>query len=180
MTNPYYESEMFAHDIDEAVRALLPFRLPIVNDADAISGKYGSTIPSKQISLVGCKERDIGDLSDRLTKSRFRLTDSVSGGDPVLFCISCADGPTAGTKASVANCRGKSILPIAIVLTNYDLIDDESLRELVTLEERELLSSILPEEIVDQIPLMYDFDPSLVFRLNKLMSSNMKQIQCHT
>lgn len=174
-----YGNMDFAPNLDEAVKKLLPFRQPIVPDGDAFSNVDIRSIKDVRICLIGCPDRDLGELPGRLIASGLHVAqgESVVDHDCVLFCISCVDGPTAGTHHAVANCKNRTIWPLAIVLTNYALVDD-SLRELITLEERELLSNVLPEQTVDELPLLYDFDPSLVFKLASLVSAGPDQITC--
>lgn len=93
----------------------------------------------------------------RRAESLGRPAGAVAEGDYVIFCISCSDGPTEVTLQPVVECAGRTIVPLAIVPTHY--IDDDSLRSLVTLEERELLSRILPSEEGDRLPVLYAFDP---------------------
>jgi hypothetical protein len=132
------------------------------------------------LTLVGCADHDLADLPQRLAASglEVRSPGVVQDGDHVVFCISCCDGPTDGTRLAVASCAGRTVVPIAIVLTRAELVLDESLRELVTLEEMELLRLILSHEEVHRLPLLYDFDPLLAKRLRSWMDAGTPVIQC--
>ena len=123
------------------------------------------------VSLVGCPERDVGDVPQRLQSSRLEIrhVGTVADGDYVVFCISCTVGPSDGIRRTVARCAGRTIKPLAIVLTEYQLVDNESLRDLMTVEEMELLSQVVPRAVVERLPLYYDFDPSLAAKLIALI-----------
>ncbi len=81
---------------------------------------------------------DLADLPQRLQDEGIdvRLPEVIQDADYVAFCISCTDGPTPATSQAVELCAGRTVAAVAIVLTNYALLDDDSLRELVTVEER--------------------------------------------
>jgi hypothetical protein len=132
------------------------------------------------LSLVGCSERDLADVPERLRSSglNIRPFGAVSDGDSVVFCISCVDGPTDGTLQSLAWCAGRTIVSVAIVLTRAELVDDDSIRELVTVEEMELLSRIIPYQEVERLLLLYDFDPGLVDKIRSRMSEESRAVSC--
>jgi hypothetical protein len=68
------------------------------------------------------------------------------------------------------------VAPVAVVLTR--VLDNDSLRDLVTLEEMELLSRVLPSEVVERLPLYYDFDPGLARKLLCPISEGLTMITC--
>ncbi|MCA9176928.1 MAG: hypothetical protein KDB14_20710 [Planctomycetales bacterium] len=63
-------------------------------------------------------------------------------------------------------------------MTYADMVDDDSLRELVNVEERELLLRILPEDVVDDLPLLLDLDPNLANRLADLARNSTSEVRC--
>lgn len=132
------------------------------------------------VALIGCPEHDIGPVEDVFLASplQVRPRGVIEQGDRTLFCISCNDGPTQGTRQAVEALHGKSIIPIAIVLTYAELTDDDSLRSLITLEERVLLSRVLPESVVDELLVLHDFDPNLVGKIQDLMRSKTTEVYC--
>ena len=132
------------------------------------------------IALVGCPKRDVGPVESCLADSglNLRSTGAIENGDRVVFCISAYYGPTDGTRKSIESLCGKSVVPIGIVLTYADMVDDDSLRELVNVEERELLLRILPEDVVDDLPLLLDLDPNLANRLADLARNSTSEVRC--
>jgi uncharacterized protein (TIGR02996 family) len=132
------------------------------------------------LCLVGSPERDLAELPQQLPALgiNVRPPTLVQNGDYVVFCISCADGPTPGTRDAVRRCAGRTIAPVAIVLTRAEVIDDASLRDLVTLEEMELLSRVIPRQEVERLPLYYDFDPNLARKLLARVSEGPTMILC--
>ena len=94
------------------------------------------------------------------------------------FVSLLAMGPSEGTRKSVDSLLGKTVVPIAIVLVYADSVDDDSLRELVNCEERELLMQVIPAAIVDQLPLLLDIDPNLVNKIADLIQRTVTQITC--
>jgi hypothetical protein len=132
------------------------------------------------LTLIGCADHDLVDLPQRLAASGLEVRSAgvVQDGDHVVFCISCCHGPTDGTRLAVASCAGRTVAPVAIVLTQAELVDDDSLRELVTLEEMELLCLILQHAEVGRLPLLYDFDPLLATKLRSWMDAGIPGIRC--
>jgi hypothetical protein len=150
---------------------------------DPFDADRWSRVPPRELGslcLIGCPERDLAQVPGQLRANGFDLVeaDAVGDGDHVLFCISCADGPTDSTRRSVDRCAGRLIMPIAIVLTRNELLYDDSLRELVTFEEMELLSRIMPSQEVERIPLLYDFDPNLPGKVKSKMVDGSGLIRC--
>jgi uncharacterized protein (TIGR02996 family) len=132
------------------------------------------------LCLIGSPATDLADLPQRLSVSglNVRSPGLVRDGDYIVFCISCPDGPMPGTREAVACCAGRTVAPIAIVLTRAEMLDNDSLRELVTLEEMELLSQVIPEQEVERLPLYYDFDPGLVRKLLSRIYEGPAMIPC--
>jgi hypothetical protein len=132
------------------------------------------------IALIGCPEKDVGAIESRLAKAALNLRPkgTLEKGDHVLFCISASHGPTEGTRTSLESLQGKSIIPIAIVLTYADVVTDDSLRELINCEERALLATVLPENVVDDLPLLLDLDPNLVHKISDLTKSALSEVRC--
>ena len=118
------------------------------------------------LCLVGA-DNDIAELPQRLQTSMInvRSPGEMRDGDYVVFCVSSPDGPLDGTRAALDRCRGRNIIPIGIALTNAELVSDVSLQALVTFEERDLICGILPAEVVDSLPVFYDFDPWLAEKI---------------
>jgi uncharacterized protein (TIGR02996 family) len=132
------------------------------------------------LCLIGCPATDLADLPHRLPASglNVRPVGVVQDGDYVVFCISCPDGPEPGTREAVLRCAGHSVAPVAIVLTRAEALDNDSLRDLVTWEEMELLSQVIPRHEVERLPLYYDFDPGLPRKLLSLISQGPIVIPC--
>jgi uncharacterized protein (TIGR02996 family) len=132
------------------------------------------------LCLIGDPASDLADLPQRLPASgvNVRPPSVVQNGDYVVFCISCPDGPQPGTREALLRCAGRTVAPVAIVLTRAELIDNDSLRNLVTLEERELLSQVIPGHEVDRLPLYYDFDPGLATKLLSRIAEGPAMIAC--
>ena len=139
-----------------------------------------SHLPISPIALVGCPEKDVGPIEAILADSPLRRKPdaTIENGDRVVFCISVCHGPTEGTRKSIQSLCGKSIIPIAIVLTYADMVKDDSLRELVNCEERALLEKVLPEKIIDDLPLLLDIDPNLVQKIADLTHRATTEVQC--
>lgn len=132
------------------------------------------------LSLVGCPTHDLADLHEGLQALRMNLRPAgvVQDGDYVVFCVSCTDGPTQGTRAAVDRCTGHVVVPLAVVLTRAELVDDDSLRELLKCEELELLCRVMPRAVVERLPLYYDFDPGLPGKLNAIIAAGINPVTC--
>jgi uncharacterized protein (TIGR02996 family) len=132
------------------------------------------------LCLIGSPATDLADLPRRLPAAgvNVRPFGVVENGDYVVFCISCPDGPTPGTREALLRCAGHTVAPVAIVLTRAEVIDDDSLRDLVTLEEIELLSQVIPGQEVERLPLYYDFDPGLPRKLLTRIYEGPAMIPC--
>lgn len=132
------------------------------------------------LCMVGCPEKDLGSIPKEFERFGIGVTSAevASDCDPVVFCISVADGPTEGTRQAVNSLQGKTVVPLAIVLVYADVVDDASLRDLVNFEERDLLMSILPADIVDGLPLFLDVDPNLVRRITDLAKNTKTLVHC--
>lgn len=134
---------------------------------------------SEPLSLIG-GERDVADLPQFLRDANFNIRppDAIRNGDYVAFCIACTDGPTEGTRQSILGCAGLTIRPVGIILTRAELVDDDSLRSLVTCEEMELLSLILPCSEADSLLVLYDFDPNLISKISSRLRESTGAITC--
>ncbi len=132
------------------------------------------------VCLIGSPEYDLAELPQRLPASgvNVRPPGIVQDGDYVVFCISCLDGPTAGTQEAMRRCGGRTLAPVAIVLTRADMVDNDSLRDLVTAQWMEWLSQVIPSEQVERLPLYYDFDPSLARKLLARIYAGPAMIPC--
>jgi uncharacterized protein (TIGR02996 family) len=132
------------------------------------------------LCLIGSPDSDLADLPQHLQAAgvSVRPAGVVRNGDYVVFCISCPDGPTSATREAVLRCAGRTVAPVAIVLTRAELLENDSLRELVTMEEMELLSLVLPRDEVERLPLYWDFDPGLARKLLALISAGPTMITC--
>jgi uncharacterized protein (TIGR02996 family) len=132
------------------------------------------------LCLIGCPATDLADLPQKLPASgvRVRPLGVVQNGDYAVFCISCPDGPMQDTRDAVLRCAGHTIAPVAIVLTRADMLENDSLRDLVTHEEMELLSLVIPRHEVERLPLYYDFDPGLGRKLLSLIYEGPAMITC--
>lgn len=142
-------------------------------DREVVTPNAAGSSPSLRICLVGCPEMDILDLPEEFVKFGIEVVTSppTSDADYLIFCLNSSNGPMPGTRAAVAACRDNSLRPLAIVFTNSSLTDDDSLRELIEMEERELLSTILAIETVDSLPVLQDLDPMLVSKVLKLIDA---------
>jgi len=125
------------------------------------------------IALVGDPELDLEGVPQLLQACGFNVRSAgvVGDGDAVLFCISCADGPQESTRTSIASCSGLRIRPLGILLTQFVLVDDESLHELVKCELRDLLTRIIPVETVDLLPALISGDPCLADKIQDILSA---------
>jgi len=132
------------------------------------------------LGLIGCPTSDLAELPQRLLAAgvNVRPPGLVQDGDYVVFCISCPDGPTPGTRQAVLRCAGRTVAPVALVLTRAELIDNDSLRDLVTVQEMELLSQVLPRPEVERLPLYYDFDPGLARKLLSRICEGPAMVTC--
>jgi len=169
-----------ANSRQEAAERLLPIRQLSEVEREKLAAASEHTLDGVVFGLVGCPVRDVGDVPERLRSAgiEFRLPGTVADGDYVVFCISCTDSLSAGTRQSVARCAGRTIRPLAIVLTDYQLVDNESLRDLVTAEETELLSQVVPRAVAERLPLYYDFDPGLPAKLKALIRNGIEAVTC--
>src|SRR5262245_12166122 len=132
------------------------------------------------LCLIGSQDTDLADLPQRFLASgvNVRPFGVVRNGDYVIFCISCTDGPMPNTRDAVLRCAGHAIAPVAIVLTKVELSANDSLRNLVTMEEMELLSQVIPRDEVERLLIYYDFDPGLVRKLLSLINEGPAIITC--
>jgi len=155
---------------EASLRAALDLTL---RDAPA---RFGSS----RLCLVGCPSSDLGTLPAELGGLGIDVipVTSIVPGEVVAFCLSVSEGPTAGTRASVEALSGKLISPIAIVLVYCDSVDDDSLRALIDIEERELLMRVLPKETVDELPVLQDVDPTLISKLADLAHAKRTPVHC--
>lgn len=137
-------------------------------------------LPVPAFALIGCPAKDVGAIERSLANSPLNLRPkgTIENGDRVLFCISVCDGPTEGTRRSIESLAGKSIIPIAIVLAYAEMVTDDSLRELINCEERALLATVLPENVVDDLPLLLDLDPNLVHKISDLTKRTSSEVRC--
>lgn len=78
----------------------------------------------------------------------------------------------------MARCAGRKIKPLAIVLTEYQLVEDETLRDLVTAEEMELLSQVVPRAVVERLPLYYHSDADFAAKLIGLIGGGSDAVTC--
>lgn len=135
-----------------------------------------------RLFAVGCSEKDLGDIPAQLRESGFEVvdsaTDSVADGDHVIFCVSCASGPTEGTNRSYLRCSGREIVPVCIVCNFSDVVEHESLIELVAMETMEILSEILPKDVVESLPQFYDFDLNLTEKINDRLNEKLQAFRC--
>lgn len=136
--------------------------------------------PGPPVALVGCPEKDTLSVKHLLRSSPLNLRPDgvVENGDRVLFCISACHGPSVETRLSVRSLAGKSIVPVAVVLACADLVTDDSLRELINCEERALLATVLPEDLVDELPLLLDLDPNLAHWISELICRTDSDVRC--
>jgi len=102
----------------------------------------------------------------------------VKDGDHVIFCVSCSSGPTEGTIRSVHGCSGHEIIPVCIVRNFSEVVVDKSLLELVSFEMNELLKEILPQEVIDNLPVFYDFDLNLPARISGRLNQKPLPFRC--
>ncbi len=137
-------------------------------------------VDRQMIALVGCPEKDVPAVEAVCADAdvRVRAGGAVEDGDCTLFCVSSCYGPTEGTRRSVAALRGRRLVPLAIVLTDAELVEDDSLRSLVAVESRDLLATVLPESTVDDLPVLYDFAPNLAARVAALIRQGPAAITC--
>ena len=166
--------------LDEAVAVLQKYKAQLRTDNELSASEVASRLGTKKLFLAGCPEMDLGDLPDEFREFGIEVetADAISDGSHVVFCISAANGPSPGTRQSVKSCGGKTIVPIAIVLTHSDAVDDNSLRELVSMEERELLLEVLPDDTVNKLPCLLDLAPNLVTQIVDLAMDNSAEVKC--
>lgn len=135
-----------------------------------------------RIFAVGCAEQDLSDIPEQLRETGFEVaesaTDTVKDGDHVIFCVSCSCGPTDGTKSSVRSCAGREIIPVGIVWNFSEVVVDKSLLELVSFEMKDLLSEILPQEVIDSLPVFYDFDLNLPANIAGRLNQKLLSFRC--
>lgn len=155
------------------------------HDQSTMEACGSPTVPivaSRRVFLVGCIEKDLGEIPDRLKRAGFEVADSatatVNDGDHVIFCVSYAYGPTEGTKRSVNSCEGKEIFPLCIVRNDTDLVDDDSLLGLVSVDSDFLLAQILPENVIESLPSFYDFDLNLPEKITRIMNQKLDSVRC--
>ena len=170
----------FASSLEKAIEVLRTYHAELKTDLDSKSSDVLTQLGSSKICLAGCPQKDVGSLSDEFRNLGINVIPghSVGNGDKIVFCISACHGPTEGTRQSIGSLYGKSVFPIAIVLTYGDLVDDDSLRELVNVEERELLTKVLPADIVDDLPLFLDVDPNLLNKIAAQTKKTVSEVQC--
>lgn len=138
-----------------------------------------NTPGTQSLSLIGCPEHDIAEMPQRFfdVGVTVRPQGMVEDGDSVVFCISCNSGPMPGTKEALIKCNGKTIRPVALVMTRADTVDDDSLMSLVRLEDSQLLCQFIPREVVERLPVYYDFDPGLIRKLLTLVARDPQAVQ---
>ncbi len=170
-----------ARTVDDAISSILESHDVFPRRSDVPAEPH--TGGPHRLFAVGCTEQDLSDIPEQLRDAGFEVadssTDSVKDGDHVIFCISCSWGPTDGTKSSVRSCSGREIFPVCIVWNFSEVVVDHSLLELVTLEMNELLSEILPQEVIDSLPVFYDFDLDLPARIIDRSSQKLLSFRCN-
>jgi len=169
-----------AKTVDDAISSILESHdiFPRRSDVPAEPQPGGPHL----LFAVGCTEQDLGDIPEQLRDAGFEVadssTDSVKDGDHVVFCISCANGPNDGTKRSVRSCAGREIFPVRIVWNFTEVVVDESLLELVSFEMNDLLSEILPQEVIDSMPVFHDFDLNLPAKIIDRLNQKPLSFHC--
>ncbi len=104
----------------------------------------------------------------------------VKDHDHVVFFSSAPNGITASFDLALAQCSERTIIPVAIILTEVEAVDDPSLRELVKVEVWDRMARIMPADLADRLPLFYDTDPDLGFRLRAIILDKPHAIKCAT
>lgn len=136
----------------------------------------------KRLFFAGCPEQDLGEIPAMFRELGCEVADSsgdsVEDGDHVIFCLSCATGPMEGTKRSVLSCSGKEIVPVCIVLNFSDLVMDDSLFALVSMEHSDLLARILPAGVLDGLPLFLDFDLNMPAKILARTNEDLARCKC--
>lgn len=154
---------------DQALEAFRQHAAELKTDLDLVHSDEVSSSLASRIRLVGCPDNDLGYLPEELLKFGIdvEVGEPFESGDKVVFCLSSTLSITDGTRKALDSLRGKEIYPIAIVLVYADLVNNDSLRQLTTVEERELLSwkCQIPS---DDLPCLQDVAPDFVSQILKL------------
>ena len=169
--------------IEEATEKLLPYRKPLLVDTEQNLASFADLFQHRNLVFVGSEESDTCQLPVRFKNAGVyvRHHSLAEDGDDVVFCVSALNGPMEKTRSAVTALKGKTIRPLAIVRTNILEFDyDPELHELIVMEMRELISRLLPEQIINALPRFEEFDPGLVCKIAKLMKEDRDPIVCRT
>lgn len=169
-----------APTLEAAIARLQGHRAIVQGTIQRAKSLVANRATAPRIALVGCPTKDFGPLPAELTAAGAVVisAEEVADDGAVVFCISTAEGPTEGTRRSVIGLSGKTVRPLAVVLVSAEVVDDDSLRALVSLEERELLRQVLPDDIVDQLEVHLDLDPTLPAKLIERASTPVPSVLC--
>lgn len=171
----------------QALSKLFPILDSVENGIDRITGHRKSEpgfsdFSPKRLFFAGCPENDLGDIPDQLHEIGFEVANSaqcdLEEGDHVIFCVLSSTGPTDGTMRSIRACAGREIVPVCIVMNSIEAVDDDSLIALVSMDHRNLLSEIMPEETLDLLPVFMDFDLNMPAKIAELLKNPPTSIRC--
>jgi len=89
-------------------------------------------------------------------------------GDLILFAVSCQQGVDEALLDSLDQCQGTKLTRGAILLVDHEPEVDPEQRELVELEMRYVLSSMLGDDLASDLPLLGGDDVELPARVSQL------------
>lgn len=173
---PVYESE------NEAFEGLRAHEKSVRQEREAANSTAFDRLGTPRLCLVGCHSRDLSTLPRDFNNLGIEIVSpkALQPCELVLFCVSVADGPTEGTRLSISSLSGKEITPLAVVLVHSAVINDDSMRSLINMEERDLLSAVLPKECVDNLPVLLDCDPTLISKVASIARQGPDSFCCRS
>jgi translation elongation factor EF-Tu-like GTPase len=137
--------------------------------------------PEAAIILLGRSEQGSLEEAAQVIASQSGFGTDVntdtSDAELVLFTVNAPDGPMPQTRREIENLDGKSIPRAAILITHVDQMNDPELLELEALEIRQLLAGYMMDRSqAEQLPLLHDNDPELIYKINDLINSPVVNI----
>lgn len=124
------------------------------------------------IRLAGCPKRDIGDLVVDFGQLGVNVktgppTDSE---DHVVFCLNTHFWPNSEEDSPYSNFQNCQFHPLCIVFTNSDLAANDSNVGVSWGSAQIALQKIITAEEFDQLPVLQDLDPLLVWKVLELVN----------
>lgn len=146
---------------------LLPGRTEVTPPATGVA-----TTAVPRIVLIGRQDLSLGQAANSLqaaTGFAVSVNASLADADLVLFTVHAPDGPMPATRTEIQRREGETAVRAAILLTGVDGVTDPELRQLVTLEFRQLLAGYIGETSANGLEIVLMPDPNLKSQIEALL-----------